>query len=76
MSFQLEMDLLPLKSLETVHSIRMNFGVSTMGASMYARHTERNSCMVFRGVASNEAEEAVASSLFCARTRARIGDII
>ena len=29
-----------------------------------------------RGVASNEAEEAVASSLFCARTRARIGDII
>ena len=30
---------------------------------------------VSRGVASNEAEEAVASSLFCARTRARIGDI-
>ena len=30
----------------------------------------------YRGVASNEAEEAVASSLFCARTRARIGDII
>ena len=29
-----------------------------------------------RGVASNEAEEAVASSLFCARTRARIDDII
>ena len=29
-----------------------------------------------RGVASNEAEEAVASSLFCARTRAHIGDII
>ena len=28
---------------------------------------------VSRGVASNEAEEAVASSLFCARTRARIG---
>ena len=26
-----------------------------------------------RGVASNEAEEAVASSLLCARTRARIG---
>ena len=29
-----------------------------------------------RGVASNEAEEAVPSSLFCARTRTRIGDII
>ena len=29
-----------------------------------------------RGVASNEAEEAVASSLFCARTCTRIGDII
>ena len=28
-----------------------------------------------RGVASNEAEEAVASSLFCVRTRARIGDV-
>ena len=27
----------------------------------------------FRGVASNEAEEAVASSLLCARARARIG---
>ena len=29
-----------------------------------------------RGVASNEAEEAVAFSIFCARARARIGDII
>ena len=29
-----------------------------------------------RGVASNEAEEAVASSLFCVRTRARIGDVL
>ena len=29
-----------------------------------------------RGIASNETEEAVASSLFCARTCARIGDII
>ena len=32
--------------------------------------------MPSRGVASNEAEEAVATSLFCARTRAHIGDII
>ena len=31
---------------------------------------------VFRGTVSNEAEEAVASSLFCARKCARIGDII
>ena len=29
-----------------------------------------------RGVATNEAEEAVASSLFCARAHVRIGDII
>ena len=29
-----------------------------------------------RGVASNEAKEALASSLFCARTHACIGDII
>ena len=31
---------------------------------------------VCRGIASNEAEEAVASSLFCARTRTHIGNII
>ena len=30
---------------------------------------------LFSDVARNEAEEAVASSRFCARTRARIGDI-
>ena len=29
-----------------------------------------------RGVASNEAEEAVASSLFCVRTRRSIGDVL
>ena len=28
------------------------------------------------GVASNEAEEAGASSLFCVRTHARIGDVL
>ena len=30
----------------------------------------------FMGVASNEAEEAGASSLFCVRTHARIGDVL
>ena len=28
-----------------------------------------------RGLAGNEAEDAVASSLFCIRTQARIGDV-
>ena len=40
---------------------------------------KRRTCsnkMCSRGVASNEAEEAVASSLFCARTRTHIGDIV
>ena len=36
----------------------------------------QQSVHVVKGVASNEAEEAVASSLFCARTQVRIGDII
>ena len=31
---------------------------------------------ICRGVASNKVEEAVAFSLFCARTRTLIGDII
>ena len=31
---------------------------------------------ISRGVASNEAEEATASSLFCARARVRVNDII
>ena len=32
--------------------------------------------LVIRGVASSEAEEAVASSLFCVRTRASIGGVL
>ena len=31
---------------------------------------------VAMGIASNEAEEAGASSLFCVRTHARIGDVL
>ena len=39
-------------------------------------HSKIMKLTLTRGVASNEAGEAVASSLFRARTRARIGDTI
>ena len=32
--------------------------------------------VIYMGVASNEAEEAGASSLFCVRMHARIGDVL
>ena len=40
--------------------------------------TRKNECVNtnIMGVASNEAEEAGASSLFCVRTHARVGDVL
>lgn len=44
-SFQLDVDLFPLMHLlETVHSIMMKNGVSTMGASMCAKHKRNSLC--------------------------------
>ena len=59
-------------------SLRPVFYARPLPTPLFLRSTNNRNFQISihtKGVASNEAEEAVASSLFCARTRARIGDI-
>ena len=50
--------------------------MSTLSVQEVYNRVLRLSAVHSRGIASNETEEAVTSSLFCARMCARIGDII
>ena len=64
-------------SCSSLTNIKIDLQIKTIEVvAMYCKCFFDYISRISRGVTSNEAEEAVASSLFYARTRACIGDII
>ena len=64
----------PLGSPQKYNTVVQQFHVILIRYPIHTYHLfDASVCM---GVASNEAEEAGASSLFCVRMHARIGDVL